>query len=381
MKIVKCPKCGKYIHKANRCFHCGNTTGFDDVDMPQTHENVVAEYSKVESLVESKRFDEALSLSHTVIEWMPNLAGIFWLRLLAKNKCTSSAELIEKGFNCEDDADLSNALTFSTGAEHSIYLDIQNMVIAARKALKEEISNHEYNCKMKTNILQIKKTMQGETDSRKKKLFSLWSDLEETEHALYALEMDCRLLSKEYRDALSKATEASNWMKTETYRLEECTVEDLHRYQIRIGIILQESEQAKNAIENMKKQHPWVKSFNELVSKRDRQAQLITAELTSLRDYEATVQQTLAEIDEIEARHKRGIRAVENYNFQDAATILGRDCYNRVFHSIGLGIDVQLSAPSEDWKPVSTANTSDDWRTDDDKNTDDYYNAWGLPIS
>ena len=193
--------------------------------------------------------------------------------------------------------------------------------------------------------------------------------------------MDCRLLSKEYRDALSKATEASNWMKTETYRLEECTVEDLHRYQIRIGIILQESEQAKNAIENMKKQHPWVKSFNELVSKRDRQAQLITAELTSLRDYEATVQQTLAEIDEIEARHKRGIRAVENYNFQDAATILGRDCYNRVFHSIGLGIDVQLSAPSEDWKPVSTANTSDDWRTDDDKNTDDYYNAWGLPIS
>lgn len=181
MKIVKCPKCSKYIHKANRCFHCGNTTGFDDVDIPQIHENVVAEYSKVESLVESKRFDEALS--HTVIEWMPNLAGIFWLRLLAKNKCTSAAELIEKGFNCEDDADLCNALTFSTGAEHSIYLDIQNMVIAARKVLKEEISTHEYNCKMKTNIFQIKKTMQGETDSRKKKLFSLWSDLEETEHA------------------------------------------------------------------------------------------------------------------------------------------------------------------------------------------------------
>ena len=67
---------------------------------------------------------------------MPNLAGIFWLRLLAKNKCSFAAELIEKGFNCEDDADLCNALAFSTEAEHSIYLDIQNMVNAARKALK-----------------------------------------------------------------------------------------------------------------------------------------------------------------------------------------------------------------------------------------------------
>lgn len=381
MRIVKCSRCGKYIHKADRCFHCGNIEGFDETDLPAIHENVTAEYSKVEFLVETKKFDEALSLSHTVIEWMPDFSGIFWLRLLAKNKCTSASELIEKGFPCEDDADFCNALVFSVGAEHSAYLDIQNMVRAAQKALKGEILNHEYNCKAKTNVLELKTELMGELDKRQQKLFSLWSDLEETEHALYALEMDCRLLSKEYRDALSKAAEASNWMKTETYRLEECTVEDLHRYQIRIGIILQESEQAKNAIENMKKQHPWVKSFNELVSKRDRQAQLITAELTSLRDYEATVQQTLAEIDEIEARHKRGIRAVENYNFQDAAAILGRDCYNQVFHSIGLGIDLQLPAPSGDWKPVSTANTSDDWRTDDDKNTDDYYNAWGLPIS
>ena len=378
MKIVKCPKCGKYIHKANRCFHCGNTTGFDDVDMPQIHENVVAEYSKVESLVESKRFDEALSLSHAVIEWMPNLAGIFWLRLLAKNKCTSSAELIEKGFNCEDDADLCNALTFSTGAEHSIYLDIQNMVIAARKALKEEISNHEYNCKMKTNILQIKKTMQGETDSRKKKLFSLWSDLEETEHALYTLEMDCRLLSKEHSEALDKAVFAASSTKTEVYRLEECTAEALHKYQVKIGNILQQSEQAKAALESMKKQHPWVHAFNDLVKKRDEQVRLISAEISSLRSYEATIQQTLDEIDRIEDRHRKAIRAVEAYDFLDAANLLGKDCYNKILHNIGLGIDVQTSISSQDWQPstISASPIDDD---DDDVDTDDYYSTWGLP--
>lgn len=375
MKIIKCSKCGKYIHKANRCFHCGNTTGFDEVDMPHIHENAVVEYSKVESLVERKRFDEALSLSHTVIEWMPHLAGIFWLRLLAKNKCTSAAELIEKGFNCEDDADMCNALTFSTGAEHSIYLDIQSMVNAARKALKEEILNHEYKCKMKTDILQIKKNMQDEMDSRKKKLFSLWSELEETEHSLYTLEMDCRLLSKEHSDVLDKAVLAASSTRTEVYRLEECTAEALHEYQVKIGSILRQSEQAKTALESMKKQHPWVTSFNNLVKKRDDQVCLISNEISSLRTYEETIQKTLDEVDRIEERHRKAGCAVESYDFLDAANLLGRDCYNKIFHSIGLGIDVQSSIPSQDWQPSTFSATSID---DDAVAIDDYYSVWCL---
>lgn len=379
MKIVRCPKCGKYIHKADSCFHCGNSMNFDDIDIPQIHENVLAEFSKIESLIESKRFDEAYSLSHKVIEWMPNFSGIFWLRLLAKNKCTSTSELIEKGFNCEDDSDLNNALTFSTGVEHSVYVDIQDMVNAAKKALKEEIAIHEYNCKMKTDVLQIKKNMKNETDSRKQRLFSLWSDLERTEQALYSLEMDCRLLSKEHSEALDKAVFSASSIKVEVYRLEECTAEDLHKYQVKIGNILQLSEQAKAALESMKKKHPWIHDFNDLVKKRDEQVRLIGAEISSLRSYEAIIQQTLDEIDRIEERHRKANRAVEAYDFLDAANLLGKDCYNKILHNIGLGIDVQTSISSQDWQPsiISASPIDDD--DDEEEDTDDYYSAWGLP--
>lgn len=374
MKIVKCPKCGKNIHKANRCFHCGNTTGFSDVDMPRVHENVAAEYAKAESLVKSKRFDEALSLSHVVIEWMPNFAAIFWLRLLAKNKCICAAELIEKGFDCEDDADLCNALKFSMGAEHSAYLDIQNMVIAARKVIKEEIAKHAYDCKMMTNILQIKKTMQGEIDSRKKKLFSLWSDLEETEYALYTLEMDCRLLSKEHTEALDKAADAASSTKTEVYRLEECTAEELHKYQVKIGTILDQSKQAKVDLENMKKQHPRIHEFNNLLKKRDEQVCLISEEISSLRSYEVTIQQTLDEIDGIEAQHRKAMREVEAYNFLDAAHLLGKDCYSKILRSVGFGVDAQTAISSQEWKPntISASPVIDDKV---DRYTEDYYGA------
>ena len=103
MKIVKCSKCNKYTHKSNKCFFCGNTVGFDAIEMLPVHENVVVEYSKIESLIEKRQFSEAMVLSHKVIEWMPNFAGIFWLRVLIKNKCMTAEELIKSGFSCNED--------------------------------------------------------------------------------------------------------------------------------------------------------------------------------------------------------------------------------------------------------------------------------------
>lgn len=374
MKIVKCTKCKKYVHKTGKCFHCGNTVEFDEVEMPDIHENAAVEYSKVESLVESRKYAEALTLAHTAIEWMPNLAGIFWLRLLAKYKCSNATELIQKGFNCEEDPDFCNALTFSTGAERSAYQDVQSMVKAAQKALKAEVLNNEYHCKMKTNILQIKKAMTDEVDSRKKKLFTLWAELEKTEHSMYTLEKDCILLSKEYTDALDKAALAASSVKVETYRLEECTAESLHKYQVRIDNVLQQSEQAKDAVESIKKQHPWVNSFNSLVKKRDQQVRQIANEISSLKAYEAMVQQTLDEVEQIEQRHRIAIRALETFNFLDAANLLGKDKYNTVLHNIGLGVDVQISVSSQGWQPNTYSTDVDD--TDD---SDDDYNSWWLP--
>lgn len=392
MKIVKCSKCGHYIYIADQCLYCGNTTGFDEIEMPQIHENVVDEYSKVESLVKSRKFDEAISISNKVIEWMPNFSGIFWLRLLAKERCASTVELLGKGFNCEDNADFCNALKFSNGAEQTIYLDIKNLVITARKRLKEEILNHEFHCKLKTDILQIKNSIKSEINMRQEKLLSLWSDLENTENALYALEMDCKLLSKEYREAIEKADQAASFIKTETYRLEECTEENLFKYQIRIGNAIQQSEQAKSALESMKNEHPWVKKFNELVSLRDGQVRLLTTELSSLKNYRATIQHTLSEIDKIENCHRTSIRMVENYDFTDAFNLLGKECFNRIFHIMGIYQEIQLDVWDVSIQESSTQSkyTTSIFgvevetpnmvknSTQDEADTDNYGSVWGV---
>lgn len=371
MKIVKCSKCKKYIHNTGKCIHCGNTMGFDEVEMPAIHENAADDYSRVESFVGSKKFADARTLSHAVIEWMPNLASIFWLRLLAKSKCTTAVELIQKGFNCNEDADFCNALAFSNGAEHSAYEDIRDMVLAAQKKLREEVLDHEYRCKMNTNILQIKESMADEVDRRQKKLFSLWSELETIEHSMYSLEKDCILLSKEHRDALGEAVQAASSIKTEIYRMEECTAENLHKYQVRLGTILQQSEQAKDAMESMKVQHPWVKSFNDLLKKREEQVRLIANEIASLKNYEATVQQTLDEIGRIEQRHRTTIRAVEAFDFMNAANLLGKNKYLDILRSVAPGLDVQLLNSSQGLDATAATIAKDDCGM----SNDEYYSA------
>ena len=374
MRIVRCTKCKKYLHKAAACFHCGNTTGFEDIEVSTVHENAIEAYSKVESLVENQKFNEALELSHIVIEWMPNLADIFWLRLLAKNRCSNAATLIQKGFNCTEDPDFCNALTFSKSAERSAYEDVQSMVLAVQKALKTEILNHEYNCKMRTNILQIKKTMNGIVETHQKNLFSLWAELEETEKSMCILEKDCIMLAKEHSNDLEIAAKSASLIVSETRQLTRCNTECFHRLQVRMSHIRQQSDEAKTELVSIQKQHPWVKSFNNLVKTREGHVRQIANELTALRTYESTVKRTIDEITKIEQRHNTAINYVEAFDFSDAVNLLGKDIYNKILRSNGLGIDLEIAAFSPN--PICTNSIVDN----DEEDTDANYRAWGLPI-
>lgn len=380
MKIVKCMKCGKYIHKADKCFHCGNMTDFEETNEITIHENVAQDYIRMGVLVEDKKFDEAISLSYSILEWMPNLAGVFWLRLLAKNRCTKAIELISKGFPCNDDADFCNALRFSSGEEHSAYEDVQKAVSESRQALLNEITVHEYKCKADTKIMDIKKGLPDEINKRKEKLFSLWTDLERTEQSLFELEMDCRLLAKEHQTGLEQAAQAAASLKSETYRLEECTAEKLHELQVKLGNALQQSESSKETLDSMKNQHPWVKSFSELVTKRNQQVKLINTELSSLESYERTVQQTITEIERIESRHKTARIAVDKYDFTDAASLLGTSVFENVLKSLGIicGSTIGFTFDKEDTTDSVGSYQEERSANEDEWSADDYYSAWGL---
>lgn len=337
MIIVKCNKCGEFLHKADKCFACGNTTDFEKLaHTTVVHENVHDEYERLENLVRTGKFEEAIAMSRLVLEWMPSCSDVFWMRVLIKNRCKSDEELIRKGFSVSESADYHNAVLFGNEEQKKVYALVATKIDAVQKALKAAIIEHEYAEKAVTPIVQLQAELPTEIETRRVKLFDMWNQLEAIEHEMLAIEKDCLLLVQEHKDALNSASSAATALKNQTYKMEECPSDKLHKYQTQFGDLLNQSEQAKSAIDSMKKQHPWMATYNELVVKRDSLVNQITSELSSLKSYENRVQSTVSEIERIETRHKNALKAIMTYRFADARNLLGENRFTAAFAEAGV---------------------------------------------
>lgn len=338
MEIVRCSKCGKYIHKATQCYHCCNSADFHEVSNPLVHKNVAQDYVKMEILINDKKYNEAISLSYRILEWMPFSSSLYWLRLLAKNNCSTAIELIRKGFPCDTDSDFLNALDYSTGEEHDSYRDIQNAISDIRTSLKKEIRAHKYNCIKKTNIINLRKTMQSEIDRRKQDLFSSWYDLEAIEQSLSEIEADCRLLIKDHQESMENAVQEALSIKKEVEKSTECTAYVRHSRMTRMGSVLQQYTSAKDSILRIKAQHPWVKDFQELVSRRNAKEKALNSYITDLQDYEQSIQSVLNEIVRIETVHENAYISADQYRFLDTVAIIGPNAFDQILHTVGVGM-------------------------------------------
>lgn len=337
MIITKCDKCGELMHKADRCFSCGNTTSFTKIDSTITiHENVKDEYENLERLVKSSKFEETLALSKLILEWMPSCSDIFWLRLLAKNGCDTDEALIRKGVSCEDSADYHNAVLFANETQKKIYLSVAAKISAVKKVLTQYITEHEYCEKNNTTIIQIQSDFPAEIESHRKKLFQLWDDLKQVESQIVAVEKDCLLLVNEHKETLEKANSEATSIKAKVYKMEQCTAEELHKYQTQFGNLLYQSEQAKASIDSMRRQHPWIETYNTLVVKRDSIVSQINSEINILKTYESRVQSTVSEIERIEARHTAALVSVTKYNFSEIRSLLGENRFMSAFVEAGV---------------------------------------------
>lgn len=369
MKIVKCSKCGRVLYKATRCLYCGNLSDFQDLSDINPHPNAAMDFAHLEVLISEKKFEDAYKASNSVLEWMPNSSAVFWLRLLAKNHCADESYLVCKGFSCED-SDFYNALRFSSDEEHAFFVDIQRIENELKDALLKAILIHEHRCKSETDIMSVHKDMQGEIDRRKQRLVALWEDLSKVETSLYSIEADCRLLENEYKTELMTASQTAASVKSDTYHLDECTAEKRHSYQVKMGNALLQSTSAKDSMDNMRNNHPWVKSFANLTEKRNHIIKDIDNELESLKTYEQNVQRTIDEIALIEDRHRIATENVEKYSFLNAAELLGSDTFNMILSSIGVIISPSLNVPKNGWKSSSVSQKK--------TNSVDYNSAWGL---
>lgn len=335
MMVVTCTKCGKTIHKAEKCPYCANTIGFENAnEVINVHENVADEFSDMTDLLISGKFSQLIEKSRVVLRWMPMCSSVFWMRFLAKNECKTDAELIQKGVRCEDAADFYNAYRYGSAAEKAAYDNVKKLIEAIRVAFETAVNRHEYEEKAATPIVRCQSEFALEIQTRQKELFDLWTQLEKLEQEMYVIEQDCKLLLNEHRIALDSAKNSASSIKDQIYKLSECTAEELHKYLVRLGDVLNQSDSSKKEIELMRKQLPWIGTFNSKIQERDSISSKISAKLSELKSYENMVKSTVSEIERIEKRHQLAMRSLANYDFNNVRSLLGARKFDEIISKV-----------------------------------------------
>lgn len=337
MIIVRCSKCGALLHKSERCFLCGNVNGFDECYIDSDiHENVKHEYENLELLISAEKYEDALNLSYLILEWMPNSSSVFWLRLMAKNKCKSDEELVRKGFCYEDSADYYNACKFANELQKAAYGSVIQKIDAVKSSLLEKIWEYEYREKEKLSILQYQEDIPSEMKKYENTLFSLWTKLEKTELDIKVIEKDFQLLVQEYDQTLLNANDAALSLKSKTYKLSECSEEEYYTFQIQLDDLLHLTEQASSTVEMMKNQHPWLTDYKNYLTKRDDLCSQIASELNKLKNYQTNIKSTINSFEDIEEKSQNARDYVEAYCFANAKNLLGELEYSDAFIKAGV---------------------------------------------
>lgn len=86
----------------------------------------------------------------------------------------------------------------------------------------------------------------------------------------------------------------------------------------------------------MRKQLPWIETFNNKVQEREEINLKITSKLSDLRSYENRIKSTVSEIEHIEKRHRLALRNLANYDFQSTISLLGIKEYEESLSNAGL---------------------------------------------
>lgn len=334
--IAKCQKCGALIHSASTCLHCGSTRMETEYITDDIHANVVEEYRMMVAALKDRRFNEVLRLSDKVIEWMPRFAEMYWIRFLASHQCASDVELICNGVDCSQDPNYCNAIAYASSEEYRVYKDVEDKITKLKKQLEKEIARYIHKKKEDTYLTSLCQSLGKKVEEKRSRLFAEWQTLQKIEQDLIVIQMNCRLRAREYQDALDNAKMKAESIKLEANKRVDLSDAEVHSFRVRMGTVLQQSEQARQALDDFKKQHPWVKEFAQLEKARDEQVERIKTELAEMKKFEASLLDAIAAYEKIVATNKQLNSKLDNMQFSGIKAIVGDRVFTTALREVGI---------------------------------------------
>lgn len=373
--FVKCINCGKIILEDKLCIFCGYEQANSLTSSKEIENDVQSKtYKYIESKILDRKYDEAISYSLEKTSISKTTSYGFFLRLLSKNKCTTVIELICKGFQFETDSDLFNTIKYATiPEEKEFYNNVISITQNLKKKLKECIYQNKKDEKRNTKICEVYKNTLEYFNNIKGNIFKLINDIEEIEEKICLIEMDSRIIRKEYNYTLWDAARNTNTLLDDLSNGKDMSLydftESLQKYYVKIDSNVMMSEDTVKVLENISIKNNLLKKFRELIISRSKIVKKIDTELTILKNKNNEFQELIEKNDMIEKKYAYALDCLNKNDFLKAINILGKKKYNNLLNEVGIAVECPECIFLESENSIKNINSSTSKIIEDKPNT------------
>ena len=336
MKYLKCAACGKAQPVMTHCIYCGEKAGNEQVEEVAVHPNAAARLQEAEQAVRDGEFKKALELTSELTAQLPDSATVFWLRLLAGNRCKNAGDLIIHGVSEETDPDFASAAAHAKGLELASLRQVAETSKAIQKKLIEALRRTEYKALRKANVYALRDEAQMRTEACKKEIFACWEKLRRAEDELCALDLNGTLLVYSERDAVNTANRKIQQEKSALSPGGGLSEKDAAALDFRLGALLYQSENAEAQVKAMEDSHPWTAKQRTLTEQRDRAAENCRDALARLEALNREIAERTNRIADKNNTFHEAILFAEGMRFFPGCTALGVDAFQEVLASAGI---------------------------------------------
>lgn len=336
MKIMVCESCGRFIHRDARCIHCGGANLYPAEYEQSIHPAAAKDFAEMNRLLAAGEFDRVTELADRVQEWMSFTSEVHWMRLLARNRCSTDLELICRGADLDAGGSYYNAVKYAEPEEHQVYLDVRDKLESVQAMLREKTQRHFQ--EQQRLAAPDPSGLDEQVEAAKAQLLELWNELNDVENQIRILDGECRAAFRPHRETLSAAQKEAETIRRQLDQTKECDEQTGRTYQIRIAAALQMSEEAAGEMRAMLNDHPWANKYQELKERRDRCESSIRRKVMELKDTTRAAERALSELERLRREENEALVAIDGGSFAQARQLLGEETFVRVLNAAGIAV-------------------------------------------
>lgn len=336
--ITKCKVCGEMVHTGNNyhesCIYCNSLC---QVEFQNSESHVDGLRVKGEMYLKANNYVEALKIFDKAIDIHPNVAELYWGRMLARNLCSNDLQLLRKGVNLYNDPDYVVAVHLAEQDEKECYKKIGSIYKSLVTVLNDKLNQLEIQEKKATNIADKQKQADKKILEFRDCLFKSISKLDAVEKKLRDIAVDCNVVLDSEKTRIGVWVGEVEVARNEVRQKKEVTLEAYNSYQ---NLIKKHLDLCNNELSLMqnKSNISFMTEYSKLKSEQLQAEQEVNSIIDKINKINDELAGMINSISRITKKYDVARNEVSDRDFSKAVSIMGENVFSSILQNYIKGV-------------------------------------------